>query len=64
MKCSYDPGQDFKQSMLDMIYEKELNSSQDMVDLLQCYLTLNHPRYHDIIVKVFTDVWSEVFQAL
>ncbi|MCO5597356.1 hypothetical protein L7F22_051432 [Adiantum nelumboides] len=62
VKCSYDPKQDFKQSMVEMIFEKDLNSSHDMVELLQCYLTLNPPRYHDTIVKVFTEVWSEVFQ--
>ncbi|KAI5079060.1 hypothetical protein GOP47_0006731 [Adiantum capillus-veneris] len=62
VKCSYDPKQDFKQSMVEMIFEKDLNSSHDMVELLQCYLTLNPSRYHDTIVKVFTEVWSEVFQ--
>lgn len=62
VKCSYDPKQDFKESMVEMILEKDLYSSHDMVELLQCYLTLNSENYHDTIVKVFTEVWSEVCQ--
>ncbi|KAI5077136.1 hypothetical protein GOP47_0006960 [Adiantum capillus-veneris] len=62
VKCSYDPRHDFKESMVEMIMEKGLHSSHDMVELLQCYLTLNGDVYHDTIVKVFTEVWSEMFQ--
>eukprot|EP00250_Pteridium_aquilinum_P009897 c19011_g1_i1 orf=316-2583(+) len=62
VKCSYDPKQDFKESMVEMIMEKDLHRSHDMVELLQCYLTLNADGYHDIIMKVFTEVWSEMFQ--
>ncbi|MCO5605268.1 hypothetical protein L7F22_059448 [Adiantum nelumboides] len=62
VKCSYDPGHDFKESMMEMIMEKALHSSHNMVELLQCYLALNADAYHDTIVKVFTEVWSEMFQ--
>ncbi|MCO5570575.1 hypothetical protein L7F22_024300 [Adiantum nelumboides] len=62
VKCSYDPRHDFKESMMEMIMEKGLHSSHDMVELLQCYLALNADAYHDTIVKVFTKVWSEMFQ--
>ncbi|KAH7436102.1 hypothetical protein KP509_05G002600 [Ceratopteris richardii] len=62
VKCSYDPRHDFRESMVEMIMEKGLHTSHDMVELLQCYLTLNAEAYHDTIVKVFTEVWSEMFR--
>lgn len=64
VKSSYDPKHDFKESMVEMIMEKDLHTSHDMVELLQCYLTLNADAYHDTIVKVFTEVWSEMFQHI
>lgn len=60
-KRSYNPCQDFKDSMLEMILEKELHTTNDLVHLLQCYLGLNSERDHKTIVKAFSEVWSDLF---
>ncbi|MCO5614438.1 hypothetical protein L7F22_068720 [Adiantum nelumboides] len=62
VKCSNNPSQDFKESMMEMVLHKKLHESLDLVELLQCYLSLNAPCYHDIIVKAFIDLWSDLFQ--
>ncbi|KAI5080843.1 hypothetical protein GOP47_0004026 [Adiantum capillus-veneris] len=62
VKCSSNPSQDFKESMMEMVLHKKLHESLDLVELLQCYLSLNSPRYHDLIVKAFIDLWSDLFR--
>ncbi|MCO5572189.1 hypothetical protein L7F22_025940 [Adiantum nelumboides] len=62
VKCSNNPSQDFKESMMEMVLHKKLQESLDLVELLQCYLSLNAPCYHDIIVKAFIDLWSDHFR--
>ncbi|KAG4982304.1 hypothetical protein JHK87_027053 [Glycine soja] len=37
--------------------------SKEMDDLLACYLTLNAYEYHDLIIKVFWQVWSDMRQG-
>ncbi|KAG4982394.1 hypothetical protein JHK84_027484 [Glycine max] len=39
------------------------NVSKQMDDLLACYLTLNADEYHDLIIKVFRQVWSDMRQG-
>ena len=62
VRCSYDPKQDFEESMVEMIlHEKHLmHRPHDMLELLQCYLILNSKECHDLIVRVFTQVWLEL----
>ncbi|XP_078431253.1 uncharacterized protein LOC144703049 [Wolffia australiana] len=60
-KQSKDPHADFKNSMKEMIMEKQIFQAQDLKDLLEQYLYLNDPCHHPIIVDVFTDVWEEFF---
>lgn len=62
VKSSYDPQQDFKESMVEMVLAKQLNTSEDLQQLLECYLSLNSEEYHDIIVQVFHEVWSDLFR--
>ncbi|KAA8515050.1 hypothetical protein F0562_018163 [Nyssa sinensis] len=52
-KCSLDPQQDFRDSMLEMITEKAIREAEELEELLACYLTLNSDKYHDLIIKVF-----------
>nr|XP_043610783.1 transcription repressor OFP1-like [Erigeron canadensis] len=59
VKTSTDPGKDFKESMVEMILENNMRSSKDLEDLLACYLTLNSNEYHDLIIKVFKQIWLE-----
>ncbi|CAM6081890.1 unnamed protein product [Calypogeia fissa] len=61
VKSSYDPYTDFRDSMVEMIVEKEIQGATDLEELLRCYLSLNSAEYHSVIVKVFADVWRELF---
>lgn len=60
-KDSDDPYLDFRQSMLQMILEKEIYSKDDLKELLNCFLHLNSPYYHWVIVRAFTEIWNGVF---
>ncbi|KAL3532143.1 hypothetical protein ACH5RR_005664 [Cinchona calisaya] len=62
-KDSDDPYLDFRQSMLQMIMEKEIYSKDDLKELLNCFLQLNSPYYHGIIVRAFTEIWNGVFSV-
>jgi uncharacterized protein (TIGR01568 family) len=64
VKSSYNPYNDFKESMIEMIVEKDIQESCDLEELLQCYLSLNAVEYHALIVEVFTEVWCEIFERL
>ncbi|AEE28053.1 Transcription repressor OFP4 [Arabidopsis thaliana] len=63
IKSSIDPSKDFRESMVEMIAENNIRTSNDMEDLLVCYLTLNPKEYHDLIIKVFVQVWLEVINS-
>ncbi|XP_020215164.1 transcription repressor OFP8 [Cajanus cajan] len=60
-KDSSNPYHDFRHSMLQMIFEKEIESEDDLQDLLQCFLHLNAPCHHHIIVKAFNEICDEAF---
>ncbi|KAK4380370.1 hypothetical protein RND71_002232 [Anisodus tanguticus] len=53
---SDDPFQDFKKSMLQMIFEKEIYSPEDLEELLNCFLHLNSPSHHYIIIQAFMEI--------
>uniref|UniRef100_A0A6N2LKT5 Transcription repressor n=1 Tax=Salix viminalis TaxID=40686 RepID=A0A6N2LKT5_SALVM len=60
VKDSDDPFQDFKNSMLQMILEKNIYSKDDLEELLNCFLELNSPCHHNVIVQAFTEIWKEI----
>ncbi|XP_031285136.1 transcription repressor OFP6 [Pistacia vera] len=62
-KESDDPYLDFRHSMLQMILEKEIYSKDDLKELLNCFLQLNSPYHHEIIVRAFTEIWNGVFSV-
>ncbi|XP_073158516.1 transcription repressor OFP6-like [Henckelia pumila] len=62
-KVSDDPYLDFRQSMLQMILEKEIYSRDELKELLSCFLQLNSPYYHGIIVRAFTEIWNGMHSA-
>ncbi|XVE75889.1 hypothetical protein DITRI_Ditri12bG0128100 [Diplodiscus trichospermus] len=62
-KDSDDPYLDFRHSMLQMILEKEIYSKDDLKELLNCFLQLNSPYHHGIIVRAFTEIWNGVFSV-
>ncbi|KAI7997152.1 Transcription repressor OFP6 [Camellia lanceoleosa] len=47
--------------MVEMIVAKEIYSRDDLRELLNCFLQLNSPNYHGIIVRAFTEIWDAVF---
>lgn len=59
VKTSVNPGRDFKESMVEMIMQYNMKSSKDLEDLLACYLLLNSDEYHDLIIRVFKQIWFE-----
>lgn len=62
-KDSDDPYLDFRRSMLQMILEKEIYAKDDLKELLGCFLHLNSPCHHDIIVRAFTDIWNGLYSS-
>ncbi|CAA7396977.1 unnamed protein product [Spirodela intermedia] len=61
VKESEDPYVDFRDSMLQMILEKEIFAWEDLQDLLNRFLALNAPCHHDVIVRAFSEIWNGVF---
>ncbi|XWS35400.1 hypothetical protein CRYUN_Cryun21dG0123100 [Craigia yunnanensis] len=60
VKSSFDPQRDFRDSMLEMIMENNIRASKDLEDLLASYLSLNSDEYHDLIIKVFKQIWFDL----
>ncbi|XP_016478662.1 uncharacterized protein LOC107800031 [Nicotiana tabacum] len=63
VKSSFDPFRDFRESMIEMITQRGIKNSEELEELLACYLTLNCDEYHDLIIKVFRQVWFELNQV-
>ncbi|KAK9148834.1 hypothetical protein Scep_007591 [Stephania cephalantha] len=61
VKRSSDPKSDFRNSMMEMIVEKQLFGSKDLEELLQCFLYLNPAYHHRVIVEVFWEIWEALF---
>jgi uncharacterized protein (TIGR01568 family) len=64
VKASTDPPRDFKESMVEMIVENDMNAPEDMQELLECYLSLNSREYHGVIMEVFREIWLEIIQDI
>nr|GEY23212.1 transcription repressor OFP8-like [Tanacetum cinerariifolium] len=61
VKKSSDPHEDFRVSMLEMIVERQIFGTQDLENLLKCFLSLNSEEHHRIIFEVFTEIWETLF---
>ncbi|KAI0501857.1 hypothetical protein KFK09_016802 [Dendrobium nobile] len=57
VKSSTNPQKDFRDSMVEMIRENNIRTSKELEELLACYLLLNANEYHDVIIKVFEQIW-------
>ncbi|XP_047312041.1 transcription repressor OFP6-like [Impatiens glandulifera] len=62
-KDSDDPYLDFRRSMMRMIVEKEIYSKDDLRELLNCFLQLNSPYHHGIIIRAFSEIWNGVYYS-
>ncbi|KAJ4786914.1 transcription repressor [Rhynchospora pubera] len=60
VKSSSDPQRDFRESMIEMIVENNICKTKDLEELLACYLSLNSAEYHNVIVKVFEQIWFDL----
>lgn len=61
VKKSSDPYGDFRQSMVEMIIEKQMFGAKELERLLQCFLSLNSHHHHKVIVEVFSEIWEALF---
>lgn len=64
VKNSFDPQQDFRDSMAEMIIDKGIRRPEELEELLACYLTLNNDGYRNIIIKAFQQVWLELSRGI
>ncbi|KAJ1427162.1 Ovate protein family, C-terminal [Sesbania bispinosa] len=60
-KCSYDPREDFKESMMEMITANRLQEAKDLRNLLNYYISMNSNKYHSLILEVFHEVCTNLF---
>ncbi|KAK4440087.1 Transcription repressor OFP4 [Sesamum alatum] len=60
VKSSFNPQQDFRDSMVVMMRAKQIRRPEELQELLAAYLTLNRDRHHELIIKVFQEVWFEL----
>ncbi|CAN1809201.1 Transcription repressor OFP5 [Linum perenne] len=63
VKSSYDPQNDFRESMVEMIQEMRIRKTEELEELLACYLMLNCEEYHELIINVFRQVWFDLNHA-
>ncbi|KAJ4957588.1 hypothetical protein NE237_024699 [Protea cynaroides] len=61
VKRSNDPYNDFRESMVEMIVEKQIFAAEDLEQLLKSFISLNSSYYHRIIVEVFCEIWDTLF---
>ncbi|KAF1867634.1 hypothetical protein Lal_00050065 [Lupinus albus] len=52
-KSSYDPREDFKESMMEMISANRLKDAKDLRSLLNYYMYMNSKEFHSVILEVF-----------
>ncbi|KAL0352936.1 UNVERIFIED_CONTAM: Transcription repressor OFP8 [Sesamum angustifolium] len=64
VKSSFNPQQDFRNSMVEMIRAKRIRRLEELQELLACYLTRNHDGHHELIIKVFQEVCFELNEGV
>ncbi|GMI64476.1 ovate family protein 1, ARABIDOPSIS THALIANA OVATE FAMILY PROTEIN 1 [Hibiscus trionum] len=60
VKSSVDPERDFRESMVEMIVENNIRRSKELEELLASYLSLNSDENHEVIIKVFKQIWFDL----
>ncbi|XP_019436018.1 PREDICTED: probable transcription repressor OFP9 [Lupinus angustifolius] len=60
-KSSYDPREDFRESMMEMINANRLKDAKDLRSLLNYYMSMNSKEYHSVILEVFHEVCTNLF---
>ncbi|KAI4295966.1 hypothetical protein L6164_035959 [Bauhinia variegata] len=62
-KSSYDPREDFRESMVEMIMTNRLQDPKDLRNLLNYYISMNSEEYHSLILDVFHEVCTNLFSS-
>ena len=60
-KCSYDPREDFGESMVEMIMTNRFQDPKDLRTILNYYISMNSDEYHGTILEVFHEVCTNLF---
>ncbi|CAI9086854.1 OLC1v1020773C1 [Oldenlandia corymbosa var. corymbosa] len=60
-KSSYDPREDFRESMQQMITANRIYEPRDLRRLLNFYVSMNSEEYHGVILEVFHQVCTTLF---
>uniref|UniRef100_A0A0E0L131 Transcription repressor n=1 Tax=Oryza punctata TaxID=4537 RepID=A0A0E0L131_ORYPU len=60
VKASAEPARDFRESMVEMVVENGMRSPEDLLELLECYLSLNTREHHGVIMEAFRGIWAEI----
>ncbi|KAK9028635.1 hypothetical protein V6N11_025788 [Hibiscus sabdariffa] len=58
-KCSYDPREDFRKSMVEMITANRIQQPKELRSLLNYCVSMNSDEYHRIILEVFHEVCTD-----
>ncbi|MCO5561681.1 hypothetical protein L7F22_015303 [Adiantum nelumboides] len=61
---SRNPYEDFRDSMVEMVLQKQMHKSSELEELLQSFLCLNSLEHHELIVQAFSEVWEKVFGSI
>ncbi|XP_054814551.1 transcription repressor OFP6-like [Prosopis cineraria] len=56
---SKNPYKDFRESMIQMIMERDIYSASELAELLQWFLKLNSPCYHHLILQAFSHICQD-----
>jgi uncharacterized protein (TIGR01568 family) len=57
VKASSDPERELAESMAEMVAANGIRASEDLEELLACYLALNAAEHHRAVVAAFRRVW-------
>jgi uncharacterized protein (TIGR01568 family) len=60
VKASSDPEREMAESMVEMVTANHIRSSEDLEELLACYLALNAAEHHRAVVAAFRRVWLHI----
>ncbi|KAK4342269.1 hypothetical protein RND71_038085 [Anisodus tanguticus] len=60
-KSSYDPREDFRESIEQMIMTNKIHDTKDLRRLLNYYVSMNAEEYRGVILEVFHEVCTNFF---
>ena len=60
-KCSYDPREDFRDSIVEMIKANRLQDPKELRSLLNYYVSINSQEHHSLLLEVFHEVCANLF---